>query len=235
MSTPNANAGNGSPARSGYGGHTDLELLNDIGMSVALSYEQSRLRRLGFLNASVFDPSNEHNQPDVLIFDISSASKIAKARYASGLFDTAIEKLQREHGISPEWPGFDILTLDPRLPNLPDRLIELKSSGVASRIQEMTWNEWKTAASSALRSHFHLYLVGNLRSDLNGSKPYIRTIKNPFEQLISEIQVNRNVSRKVQLAVTLFKEAEHLELTVQLRDPDPLTNETQKLPHLNTE
>jgi hypothetical protein len=85
MSTPNAKAGNGSTAASGYGGHTDLELLNNIGMSVALSYEQSRLRRLGFLKASIFNPSSEHDQPDVLIFDVSSASKIAKARRASSL------------------------------------------------------------------------------------------------------------------------------------------------------
>jgi len=79
----------------------------------------------------------------------------------------------------------------------------------------MTWNEWKTAASSSLRGRFYLYLVGNLRSDLDDSTPFVRTIKNPFEQLIAEIQVNRAVSRKVQLAVHLFKEAEHLELSVR--------------------
>jgi hypothetical protein len=189
-------------------------LLDDIGTAVVLSYERNRLRRSGLLNASVFDPCIESNQPDALVFDISSASKIVKGRRASALLDSAIEKLQSEYGISPEWPGFDVLTLDPRLPSLSDRLIKLKSSGVASRIQEMSWNEWKTAASSSLRNHFYLYLVGNLRSDLNGSKPYIRTIRNPFEQLISDVQVNRNVSRKVQLAVHLFQEAEHLELSV---------------------
>jgi hypothetical protein len=61
-----------------------------------------------------------------------------------------------------------------------------------------------------------LFVFGpNLRSDLIGSKPYIRTIKNPFDQLLADIQVNRNVSRKVQLAVYLFKEAEHLELSIR--------------------
>jgi hypothetical protein len=68
--------------------------------------------------------------------------------------------LQKEFGVSPEWPGFDILSLDPRREEVPDRLIELKSSGVDARMQEMSWNEWKVAAGP-LRSHFFLYLVGN--------------------------------------------------------------------------
>jgi hypothetical protein len=199
-----------------YGGRTDLDLLNDIGMSVALVFERKRLRRSGLHSAEIFDPSVGSTQPNALVFDISTPDKIAQARAASVEFDSAMNKLHSEFSISLEWPGFDVLTLDPRLPDLLDRLIELKSSGVASRIQEMTWNEWKTAASSTLRGRFYLYLVGNLRSDLDGSTPYIRTIKNPFEQLIAEIQVNRAVSRKVQLAVHLFKEAEHLDLSVCL-------------------
>src|SRR5205823_1727677 len=143
-----------------------------------------------------------------LVFDISSPGKIVRARMASPDFNSAMNRLHREFGVSLEWPGFDVLTLDSRLPDVLDRLIELKSSGVTSRMQEMTWNEWKTAASSALRGRFYLYLVGNLRSDLNGSTPFVRTIRNPFEQLIADVQINRAVSRKVQLAVHLFKEAE---------------------------
>jgi hypothetical protein len=42
----------------------------------------------------------------------------------------------------------------------------------------------------------------------------IRTIKNPFEQLTADIKLSRTVSRKIQLAVHLFKEAEHLELSI---------------------
>jgi hypothetical protein len=205
---------NGAP--SGYGGRTDLELLNDLGMRVALVFERNRLRRSGLHSAEVFDRSIGSAQPNGFVFDISTPDRIAHARAASVEFNSAMDKLHSEFGISPEWPGFDILTLDPRISDGLDRLIELKSSGVASRIQEMTWNEWKTAASSALRGRFYLYLVGNLRSDLDGSKPYIRTIKNPFEQLIAEVQVNRAVSRKIQLAVHLFNEAEHLDLSVRL-------------------
>jgi hypothetical protein len=200
---------------SGYGGHTDLDLLNDVGMSVALAFERNRLRRSGLHSADVFDPSIESTQPNALVFDISTPDRIARARTSSVQFDSAMKRLHSEFNISPEWPGFDVLTLDPRLPDLLDRLVELKSSGVASRMQEMTWNEWKTAASSTLRFRFYLYLVGNLRSDLESSAPYIRTIRNPFEQLIADIQVNRTESRKVQLAVHFFKEAEHLELSVR--------------------
>jgi hypothetical protein len=96
-----------------------------------------------------------------------------------------------------------------------DRIVELKSSGVASRFQEMTWNEWKTAKASTLRERFYLYLVGNLRADLAAAKPYIRTIRNPFEQIVADAQVARSVQKKVQLAVREFREAEHLDLTVR--------------------
>jgi hypothetical protein len=204
----------------GYGGRTNLDLLNDIGMSVVLAFERNRLRRSGLYSADVFDPSIGSIQPNALVFDISTPDRIAQARTASLEFDSAMNKLHNDFGISLEWPGFDVLTLDLRLPDRLDRLIELKSSGVASRIQEMTWNEWKTAASSTLRGHFYLYLVGNLRSDLDGGIPYIRTIRNPFEQLIADIQIDRAVNRKVQLAVHLFKVAEHLELSVRPRSVD---------------
>jgi hypothetical protein len=184
-------------------------------MSVVLAFERNRLRRSGLESAETFDRSTVSAQPGALVFDISTPNRIAQACAASEKLKLAMNTLRTKYKISSEWPGFDVLTLDPRLPEFLDRLIELKSSGVASRIQEMTWNEWKSAASSAIRTRFYLYLVGNLRSDLDGSLPYIRTIKNPFEQLIADTQVNHAVSRKVQLAVHLFKEAEHLELSIR--------------------
>ena len=42
----------------------------------------------------------------------------------------------------------------------------------------------QTAKASILRERFYLYLVGNLRSDLVAAQPYIRMIKNPFEQFL---------------------------------------------------
>ncbi len=100
-------------------------------------------------------------------------------------------------------------------------MIELKSSGVDARTQEMSWNEWKVAASSVLRQHCFLYLVGNLRADLHGTRPFVRTVRDPLGQLAVEVRLNRDTQRKVHLAVRLFQEAEHLELTVARRASDP--------------
>ena len=136
------------------------------------------------------------------------------ARSQSNLFNAAIIWLQ-QFGVVPDWPGFDILTLDARLPQAVDRMIELKSSGVTSRVQEMPWNEWKTAKSSTLRDRFYPYLVGNLRSDLRAAQPYIRTIRNPFEQMVADVHVTWATQKKVQLAVHEFREAEHLDLTLR--------------------
>jgi hypothetical protein len=38
---------------------------------------------------------------------------------------------------------------------------------------------------------------------------------NPFEQIAAAVQVSRTTRRKVQLAVSEFQEAEHLDLMVQ--------------------
>jgi hypothetical protein len=201
-------------AGGGYGGHTNLDALNKIGMWIALSFELQRLRRSGLAHAKIFDPSIPDPQQDALVFDVSSPDLIERARSQSSIFNDSMRRLNTDFGISSEWPGFDVLTLDSRIDGAVDRIIELKSSGVASRVQSMSWNEWKTAGSSVLRSHYYLYLVGNLRSDLNDAAPYIRIIRNPFEQLLAEVRVDAVVSRKVQLAVDQFKEAQHLDLSV---------------------
>ena len=197
-----------------FGGDTDLEKLNALGMGVALSFEQGRLRRAGLPEARVFDIDSATIDNNALVFDVSQPEMVEGARGKSNLFNTAMTWLHQEFGVVPDWPGFDILTLDPRSPHSVDRAIELKSSGVASRIQEMTWNEWKTAKTSNLRDRFYLYLVGNLRADLPEAHPYIRTIKNPFEQIAADVQISRSIQRKVQLAVHAFREAEHLDIKV---------------------
>ena len=196
----------------GYGGHTDLNTLDRLGMGIALAYERNRLQKAG-LPAGILDPAADTEQPEALIFDVFSPVLIERARALSPRFDTVIRWLQQEFGISPEWPGFDIVSLDPHREKLLDRLIELKSSGVDARMQELSWNEWKVAKGS-LRPHFFLYLVGNLRSDLKGNVPFLRTVQDPFGQLAAEVRLNRSTQRKVHLAVHLFREAEHLDLTV---------------------
>jgi hypothetical protein len=207
----------------GYGGHTDMDALDALGMAVTVAYELARLRKNGHANPNAFDASSQGSQPNAVVFDVSSPAKIAKARAASPDFDKAFGQLVKEHGVSPEWPGFDVLTLKPDSSGEVDRLIELKSSGVSARIQEMSWNEWKSARSNALRHRFYLYLVGNLRADLDGVGPFVRTIRDPFEQLLAETQVSQRTERKVQLAVHLFREAEHLDLTV-LRERNETTD-----------
>jgi hypothetical protein len=202
----------------GYGGHTDLDRLNDLGMSITFAYELARLRKAGGIAATVFDPSIRTQQLNAAIFDVSSPSRIAEARTRCPHFDCAFRELVQRHGVSGEWPGFDVLTLSLENYASPDRLIELKSSGVCARVQEMSWNEWKSARTNELRQRFYLYLVGNLRSDLVGSTPFIRAIRDPFEQLMSEVSVSRRLERRIQLAVHQFQEAEHLELTVRCSD-----------------
>ena len=215
--TPSSgNHKNGPEAGNGrFGGNTDLDELDALGMWVALSFERGRLRRMGLPDAEIFDPENLISMKHALVFNVSSPDFVESARSKSVEFSTAMTWLHESFGVVPDWPGFDILTLDPHEPNSIGRMIELKSSGVASRFQEMTWNEWKTARSSTLRERFYLYLVGNLRSDLMSAQPYIRTIRNPFEQIAADIQVSRTTQRKVQLAVSEFREAEHLDLMVQ--------------------
>jgi hypothetical protein len=187
-------------------------VLEQLGMAVALTYECNRLRKAG-IAADILDLEADADRPEALVFDTSTPSAVGRARSLSPGFDAMMRRLNTEFGISLEWPGFDILSMDPRLEMVPDRLIELKSSGVDARMQEMSWNEWKTGAGP-LRRHFFLYLVGNLRSDLKGSVPFLRAVQDPFGQLTSEVRVDRSTARKVHLAVHSFREAEHLDLSV---------------------
>jgi hypothetical protein len=112
-------------------------------------------------------------------------------------------------------PGFDILTLNPHRGDSLDRLIELKSSGVQARLQEMSWNEWKSARNSKLRDLFYLYLVGNLRSDLGDAVPFLRAVHDPFATIWAEEVTQDSHTRRVQLHVTQFAAAEHLDLGVR--------------------
>lgn len=196
----------------GYGGHTNLSELNRLGMYVALRFELHRLQTAGWCETTVFDLSINEVQLEVRIFDVSSPALIERSRTHSPIFRAVLDELETCHGLSRECPGCDIISLCPEGDRL-DRLIELKSSGVEARFQEMSWNEWKSAAGS-LRQKYFLYLVGNLRSDLSEPNPFIRTIQNPFGQLAAEPRDSQLQQRKVQLAVHRFQKAEQLNLGV---------------------
>jgi hypothetical protein len=198
----------------GYGGHTDLGELDRLGMRVALTFERNRLLREGGKDAEIFDATDPSSESNALVFDVSTLERRDAARKSSPIFREAFASLE-SHGISAQVPGFDILTLDPDSPSGLGRLIELKSSGVSARLQEMSWNEWKSAKNSSLRHLYYLYLVGNLRSDLGDAVPFIRTVHDPFDAIWAEEVHEESRSRKVQLHVTQFKAAEHLDLGVQ--------------------
>jgi hypothetical protein len=202
----------GDGAGAGYGATaTDLDELNQLGMSVAIGYEVQRLHRLG-ATGGYFDPRDPESAQDALVFDVSTPAAVAVARRSSEAFRRAMASLA-ELGVSADWPGFDLLALGAGQSE-PGRLIELKSSGVNAQIQAMTWNEWKSARDSRLREQFWLYLVGNLRSDLAAARPFIRAVRDPFGSLLTTV-VTAPVRRAVQLDLRDFTEAEHLELGVR--------------------
>lgn len=136
---------------------TDLNELDALGMRIAMSYELRRLRRSGYADAT--DRLADHAQ--ALVVDVHSPATIRSAVDANIVVKAVMLHLEAV-GISQLYPGFDILAI---ADGKPDRLIELKSSGVEARVQVMSWNEWKTASASSVRGSFWLYLVGNLRSD----------------------------------------------------------------------
>ena len=180
-------------------------------MQIAISYEVRRLRTAGYANATADLEGAGSN----LVVDVHSPATIRAAVETSSVVANVMTGLE-SLGISGLYPGFDILTV---VDGRPDRLIELKSSGVDARVQVMSWNEWKTAKASKLRSSFWLYLVGNLRADLPHALPYVRAIHDPFGTLVANEVSDHQVRRAVQLRVREFKHAEHLDLGVVREKP----------------
>jgi len=215
--------GSGAARGSGRRSRTDLTLLDWTGMSLAMRYE--RLRLSSSLPAcTIFNPEHEDTWRDALVFDVSTPDAIAAARKSCPTFDAALKSLVNHHGLSEDYPGFDILSLksatvssDPFL--TIDRMIELKSSGVHARLQEMTWNEWKTAENGILAVRYWLYLIGNLRSDLNGSKPFLQMIRNPFARIRAVAVTEQSLKRKIQIHTGQFEEAEIIDLRTKGKNP----------------
>lgn len=201
----------------GYGGRTDLSELDRLGMFIAMTYERNRLRRKALPEAEIFDPDREGDQPHAYVFDISSPALISRSIERSPRFANAMSYLTANK-VDSQHPGCDILTVGGDSTSPVDRLIELKSSGLHARTQAMTWNEWKTAQSDALRSRFYLYLAGNLRSDLPEAKPFLRTVRDPYETMRTQEHVENTRTRRVVLFVSEFDRADELELGVAAHD-----------------
>lgn len=179
-------------------------------MRIAIAYEVRRLLRSGRDAATDLLTAGS----DSLVVDVHSPEAIRIAEEASPVARKTLLELEA-NGVSRLYPGFDILTI---ADGKPDRLIELKSSGVDARMQAMNWNEWKTARASDMRNRFWLYLVGNLRSDLAHAVPFVRAISDPFGSLVADEVEEQQLRRAVQLRVREFSEAEHLDLGVTARD-----------------
>lgn len=206
-----AGSGSGVPKRAAAG--TDLSALDGLGMQIAIAYEARRLGRDG-QSVAVIAGGTMRGVGDNLIVEVHTPAAIARAEELSDAVKKVMGHLEAS-GVSRVHPGFDLLAI--REGEI-DRLIELKSSGVDARVQAMSWNEWKSASRSDLRSRFWLYLAGNLRADLDHASPYVRAINDPFGSLAGETVEDRQVRRAVQLRVREFTTAEHLDLTVV--DPD---------------
>lgn len=185
---------------------TDLNELDALGMRIAMSYELRRLRRAGHADAT----DRLEAGAGALVVDVHSPAAIRSAEESNAAVATVMRDLEAV-GVSRLYPGFDILTI---ADGKPDRLIELKSSGVDARVQVMSWNEWKTARANNSREAFWLYLVGNLRADLPHAGPYVRAIRDPFGTLVADEVSEQHLRRAVQLRVREFEHAEHLDLGV---------------------
>ena len=165
---------------------TDLSALDTLGMQIAVAYEARRLERVRgsvtIIADGILQGRDDSRADDTLVVDVHTPAAIARAERLSDVVKRVMKNLEAR-GVSRIHPGFDLLSI--RGGEI-DRLIELKSSGVDARVQAMSWNEWKSASHSDLRARFWLYLVGNLRADLDHASPYVRAINDPFGSLVGE-------------------------------------------------
>jgi hypothetical protein len=191
---------------------TDLSELDELGMRVAMTYEALRLQREG-RSVGVIAAWERETDATSVVVDVSTPAAIADAIARSAMVKDVFDGLRRR-GISELYPGFDVLTI---VEGSIGRAIELKSSGVDARVQNMSWNEWKSARNDDLRARFWLYLVGNLRADIPGA-PFLRAINDPFGRLMGQETSEKTVRRAVQLRVREFTQAEHIDLEVLGQD-----------------
>ena len=172
-----------------------------------MAFEHQRMLRDGASGVTVLVGPGETSLSDDLVLAVHTPAAIKAAENRSEVVRRVLKELEVK-GVSLIHPGFDVLSI--RNGKI-DRAIELKSSGVDARVQEMSWNEWKSSSSSPLRNMFYLYLVGNLRADLPGV-PYLRAIHDPFGNMPGEEITHHQTRRVIQLQVREFPTAEHLDL-----------------------
>lgn len=206
-STEGASLGGAQPGPHNAPAGTDLTELDNLGMAVVMAFERERMLRAGASDATMLAGPGKPIAGDNLVLAVHTPTAIKAAENRSEVVRRVLEDLE-VNGVNLIHPGFDVLSIRN---GKAERAIELKSSGVDARIQEMSWNEWKSASSSTLRDLFYLYLVGNLRADLPGV-PYLRAIHDPFGNLPGEEITHHQTRRVMQIQVREFPSAEHLDL-----------------------
>lgn len=199
-----------TPPRAAAG--MDLDSLDRLGMQITIAFEK---RRLDGRKVVVLPGDEDPASAGALIVDVSSPRMIAAAEEQSKHVTHVFDHLATL-GISRLYPGFDILTI---VGSEADRMIELKSSGVDAQIQAMSWNEWKTAKGE-LRQRFWLYLVGNLRADLQHALPFVRAVRDPFGTLASATSEDVIRRRSVQLRIREFAAADEMVLQLRASEED---------------
>ena len=123
--------------------------IDTLGTQIAIAYELNRLTKGGG-SVAVIAHGEIDGTNDSLVVEVHTpqaiAQAIAQAIELSSHVKRAMKTLEALN-VSNLYPGFDLLSIrDGRI----DRLIELKSSAVDARVQEMSWNEWKSAANSKI-------------------------------------------------------------------------------------
>jgi len=199
-------------------------------MAITIAFEVHRLRAAGKQAGTLTASGDGQNW----VLAVDTTAHIAQAVKRSSVVESVVAELQKG-GVSRLHPGFDVLTIEN---GKAARLIELKSSGVDARIQEMSWNEWKSAGARGIRELFWLYLAGNLRADIPSALPFIRMIHDPFGTLRGAQVVHDRPRRVMQLRVREFDKAEQQALAVMSAPTGSLTNTdgdaTKPLRHVGT-
>lgn len=164
--------------------------IDRLGMNLTYEFECHRIKN-----------EFEVNDPENYVFEVDNPDKVNKNKNIKVVAE--VFSWLEDNGVYSSYPGFDILTINPETEKA-DRLIELKSSGNDIRTSGITWNEWKTAGNKILQDKYYLYIVANLRKDIN-SDPYLKVMHNPFMLLNSETNKQQNIQKQIKLKLNSFK------------------------------
>lgn len=162
------------------------EALQHAGEEIAYSFECSRLKN----KYDVDDPGD-------YVFIVAEPDDIRRLD-RNTTAKPVMDKLRKEHDLDFSFPGFDILSVNPKSRDsmpLYERLIEVKAKKRDGPVS-ISINEWASASKDGLREDYYLYVVADLGKEVGGS-PFVRTVKNPAGILHAEEERETSVSFSV--------------------------------------